>query len=258
MTLPAGSTESQSLILRSDPALWKRIADHAFDDPDAELPFSKRLAQENGWPQAYALRVIEEYRRFIYLMCIGDEELTPSDEVDQVWHLHLAYSRDYWDEFCAKVLNRPLHHGPTAGGPRERSRYEAHYGRTLALYQHVFGALPPPDIWPPSKIRFNPKARFVRVNRAYFTVLPKPYSRTLKFKTFLIFAALDCIWFYISFRVHGCVNCFYSRSYHSGFRTLPSASFQRSPVTADRSSATAWLCRQLCGFCWPGGRHPCL
>ncbi len=66
-----------------DPELLARIEAHKLDKEGAALPFSERLAQENGWPQAYALRVIQEYRRFVYLACIAEEEVTPSDEVDQ-------------------------------------------------------------------------------------------------------------------------------------------------------------------------------
>jgi hypothetical protein len=153
--------------------LWGRIKAHAFDKPGDEMPFSKRPAQENGWPQEFASRVIEEYRRFVYLGCIAKEEVIPSDEVDQVWHLHLAYSRDYWGEFCEKVLRRLLHHGPTEGGASERSRYEANYRRTLALYKEAFGEEVPMDIWPPAQIRFAPDAEFVRVIRALFTISPK-------------------------------------------------------------------------------------
>ncbi len=178
MTSPAGTLGLPSPAdKRPDLALWRRIERHKFDKPGTEFPFSKRLADENGWPHDYALRVVQEYRRFIYLVCISDKELTPSDEVDQVWHLHLAYSRDYWEEFCPKVLQRPLHHGPTEGGLAERRRYEDNYGRTLKLYHETFSEPPPPDVWPPGQIRFDPKARFVRVNRAYFAVTPKSSRR---------------------------------------------------------------------------------
>jgi hypothetical protein len=129
------------------PELLARIQAHRLDKEGAELPFSERLAQENGWPQFYALRVVAEYRRFVYLACVADGEVTPSDEVDQAWHLHLAYTRDYWDEFCPNVLGRPLHHGPTEGGSAENERYEANYGRTLELYERTFGERPPSDIW---------------------------------------------------------------------------------------------------------------
>jgi uncharacterized membrane protein YgcG len=159
--------------LRRDGALAGRIADYAFDKAGAAFPFSLRLAQENGWTHAFALRAIDEYRRFAYLACIAGEELTPSDEVDQVWHLHLAYSRDYWEDFCPNVLKRPFHHGPTDGGSEEDARYGANYIRTLQHYAAVFGEAPPLDIWPPPEVRFSLADKCTRVNRALFNVTPR-------------------------------------------------------------------------------------
>lgn len=160
-------------VFYQDDALWDRIKAHPLDKPDAEMPFSARLARDNGWPHAFAQRVIGEYRRFIYLACIAHGEVTPSDEVDQAWHLHLAYSRDYWEEFCPNVLRRPLHHGPTEGGKMEKERYETNYQSTLDLYERVFGAKPPLDIWPPAQIRFGYAEDYARVNRGIFTVTPR-------------------------------------------------------------------------------------
>jgi hypothetical protein len=161
---------ARSSTSQGDLELWKRIAAYQFDKLGLALPFSRRLAQDNGWPHDFALRVIEAYRCFMYLACIADEEVVPSDEVEQVWHLHLIYSQDYWEEFCGTVLQRPLHHKPTGGAASERSRAKADYQRTLDLYQTTFGKAPPPDVWPPPQIRFDPDARFVRVNRGLFAI----------------------------------------------------------------------------------------
>ena len=81
-------------------ALWQQISDYQIDAPDAEYPFSARLAQENDWSLQFADLVIAEYKRFIYLSCITKQALTPSREVDEAWHLHLTYTKDYWDRFC--------------------------------------------------------------------------------------------------------------------------------------------------------------
>ena len=94
-----------------DDALWQRIADHHIGPADALLSFTARLARENRWSVAHAERVIDEYRRFCWLAVMAGHEVTPSDAVDQAWHLHLTYSRDYWDRLCGEVLKRPLHHG---------------------------------------------------------------------------------------------------------------------------------------------------
>lgn len=154
----------------ADDPLWQRLADYRIGPPDAEFTFVERLARENGWSADYADRVVEEYRRFCYLAMRAGHEVTPSDQVDQAWHLHLTYSRDYWQRFCSEVLESPLHHGPTAGGQAERDRYYRQYAETLASYERVFGASPA-DIWPDANRRLyvDPLARRV-LTRNYWMV----------------------------------------------------------------------------------------
>src|SRR4051794_37448027 len=89
----------------SDP-LWNKLTSFAFDDPTAERPFSVRLAQENAWSPEFACRVIEEYRRFLYLAGSSTQRVVPSAVVDKAWHLHLIYTRSYWDGLCRDVLGR--------------------------------------------------------------------------------------------------------------------------------------------------------
>lgn len=105
--------------------LWQRLVAYDFDRADSELPFSARLARENHWTRTYARAVFEEYRRFVYLALRAGHPVTPSDEVDQAWHLHLLYSEQYWRRFCPEILGRDLHHYPTQGGPAERAKFRA-------------------------------------------------------------------------------------------------------------------------------------
>jgi hypothetical protein len=154
--------------------LWKRILAHRFDDPAARLTFTGRLARENGWPIGYAVRVVDEYRRFVFLAMTAGHAVTPSEDVDQAWHLHLAYTRDYWQTFCRDVLREPLHHGPTRGGATEADRYDHQYRLTLIAYAAAFDAPPPADIWPTPEQRFGPDLAWRRVNVARHWVVPKP------------------------------------------------------------------------------------
>jgi uncharacterized protein (TIGR04222 family) len=154
--------------------LWNRVLAHRFDDPAARLTFTGRLARENGWTIGRAVRVVNEYRRFVFLALTAGHPVTPSEDVDQVWHLHLAYTRDYWQTFCGDVLGEPLHHGPTRGGAVEAGRYDHQYRQTLAAYAAVFDAVPPADIWPRPEQRFGPDLAWRRVNLARHWVIPKP------------------------------------------------------------------------------------
>ena len=118
--------------------------------------------------------MVFEYRRFLLLLATSDEPLTPSDQVDQAWHLHLAYTESYWQDLCHGVLQQRLHHGPTRGGERENRKFERWYERTLSTYAQVFGEAPPSDIWPPARARFRDASRYQRVNRATHVLVPWP------------------------------------------------------------------------------------
>lgn len=138
----------------NDLVLWTRIQSFELEKADSALPFSARLARENSWTPDFSRRVCDEYKKFIYLACISSDFVTPSAEVDQAWHLHLAYTRSYWQDFCRDTLRRDLHHTPTDGGPEEDEKFRAAYSRTLELYKNEFGEIPPADIWPPIEQRF--------------------------------------------------------------------------------------------------------
>ena len=136
--------------------------------------FGERLQRENRWTSEYTSRVIDEYRRFIILAVDAGHPVTPSGDVDQAWHLHLTFTRSYWEGLCAGVLGRPLHHNPSVGGPHERAKFRGWYGDTLESYVRLFGADPPADIWPDVETRFGGAASFVRIDGKRNWVIPKP------------------------------------------------------------------------------------
>lgn len=156
-----------------DTDLWRAIRDFELDDPDSGLPFTSRLAREQAWTHAEAARAIREYRRFLYLATAAGHPVTPSEAVDQVWHLHLLYTRSYWNRLCGEVLGRELHHEPTKGGGVETEKFTDWYSRTLESYQEHFGQTPPPDLWPASKIRMARKPAARWVDPARFWIVPK-------------------------------------------------------------------------------------
>lgn len=128
--------------------LMLRLQAFQFDPPGVALPFALRLGRENGWSPEYSRRVIAEYKRFIYLAACAGHPVSPPPAVDEVWHLHLCYTRSYWDDLCGKVLDRPFHHEPTEGGGKEAAKFEDWYARTLHSYRAHFKEAPPADIWP--------------------------------------------------------------------------------------------------------------
>lgn len=127
--------------------LRQRIEAYTLDAPDSTYPFSAKLADEQAWPADFTQRAIAEYRRFVFLAIAAGHPVSPSPIVDAVWHVHLLYTKAYWQEFCPNVLGRDLHHSPSTGSG-DADRYRAQYLQTLASYEHWFGETPPSDIWP--------------------------------------------------------------------------------------------------------------
>jgi hypothetical protein len=132
----------------SQQELWEKIQIFQLDDPTSAFPFSKKLAKENSWTTVFTNRAIEEYKKFIFLCCISPTGASPSAVVDEVWHMHLTYTDNYWNEFCKKTLLKEIHHQPSKGGNTENEKHINWYDETLKLYEKQFHSKPPADIWP--------------------------------------------------------------------------------------------------------------
>jgi len=157
--------------------LWSKIKRFPIDDLASDFSFSDRLARENGWSKSKTAAVIKEYLKFVFLACEAGHPVTPSLDVDEVWHLHMIYTRSYWTDLCQNTIERPLHHGPTKGGSNESSKFLEWYQNTLDSYSRLFDQLPPSEIWPSAKQRFSNQNNPVRINKATHWVLPKPHKR---------------------------------------------------------------------------------
>lgn len=105
-------------------ALWERIREHRFDDATARLTFTARLARENGWAISRAVRVVDEYRRFVFLAMTAGQSMTPSESCRRVDLESIAYQA-----VCmASMTYRP-----------ERSKPCTYFGSAIrhALYREV-------------------------------------------------------------------------------------------------------------------------
>jgi hypothetical protein len=173
MTGCAAMQQSQADVWTDDLcALWRRIERHDFE-PGHPRDFTHRFARHAGWGLGTARAAIGEYRRFCFLAVATSEPVTPSEEVDEVWHFHLTYTSDYWDLWCHTVLGRSFHHHPTRGDPAEDSGFRTHYASTLARYERFFGP-PAPEFWPATHVRFRAVSRFRTIDAQRWFVFPRP------------------------------------------------------------------------------------
>ena len=153
--------------------LWRRIERHDFE-PDVPLNFTDRLARDHGWHLGHARAAIDAYRRFCFLAVVSPTPVTPSEVVDEVWHQHLIYSRDYWTIWCGETLKASLHHDPTPGGPEAQMTYRRQYAETLALHERFFGP-PSRELWPATHLRFA-RPRYHMTDRDAWYVFPRPVA----------------------------------------------------------------------------------
>lgn len=135
---------------KTNAPLWDTLAALPLDrlaeeDTGPRNGFTLRLMKEEGWDYAHSVRVVAEYRRFLYLATLG--EVSPPPDVDAAWHLHLTYTRAYWTGLCARTLGHALDHYPSTGAA-DTVRYKTVYAETRRRYRDEFGSEPPADIWP--------------------------------------------------------------------------------------------------------------
>jgi hypothetical protein len=143
-----GDLTSSDVLTDHQQELYLRLQSYCFDAPGGAVTFAAKLACEQGWSAAKSERVLGEYRRFLLLAMEAGHPVSPSRAVDLAWHQHLLDTRRYWQEFCPRVLGRPLQHTPSRGSEEERQRMWERYRRTLASYRAFFGEAPPADLWP--------------------------------------------------------------------------------------------------------------
>ena len=172
--------------------LWEKLVDFKFDEEGATLTFAARLARENGWRLGFAQRVIQEYRRFLFLSMVAEHPVSPSEAVDQAWHLHLTYTRSYWTRLCGEVLPRPLHHCPTLGGNEETEKFDSWYQKTLDSYESFFKETPPQDIWPSAGQQMESVVDSRWVDTRQFFLIPR---NPLKWLTFALLIMIPVLMF---------------------------------------------------------------
>lgn len=144
------------------PNLRERVAEK-FGGVDASTKaFAHKLTRKLGWETSFALRVINEYKKFLYLGVVSNFHVTPSRVIDQIWHEHLLFTQAY-PRFCEEVLGVQFHHNPELLATDDQTGiFQAQYLATLELYRKEFNTRPPNDIWVEPK--FNSKKIQTKTN----------------------------------------------------------------------------------------------
>ncbi|KIT17702.1 glycine-rich domain-containing protein [Jannaschia aquimarina] len=128
----------------SDPGLWARIEAHQMPADSTGLSFVDQLRAKYDLKPETAKRAVLDYKRFLYLSALDRGRCVPSRAVDEVWHLHLQHTRDYWERLVPNALaGKPVHHNPGGAG----DAHAADFDETIARYEREFGEAPPRGFW---------------------------------------------------------------------------------------------------------------
>eukprot|EP00004_Rigifila_ramosa_P028515 TRINITY_DN9704_c0_g1_i1.p1 TRINITY_DN9704_c0_g1~~TRINITY_DN9704_c0_g1_i1.p1 ORF type:complete len:426 (+),score=48.79 TRINITY_DN9704_c0_g1_i1:149-1279(+) len=100
--------------------------------------------------------LIGEYKKFFFVMATQrpGQRATPSELVDQIWHLHMSSPRSY-SRLCTAAGSRNFHHEPLTplSTSAERLSCSSQYKATRSLINDVFRFHP--EFWPPASVRFS-------------------------------------------------------------------------------------------------------
>lgn len=98
----------------------------------------ERLVERLGMDPDEAREKFEDTRRFLYLSGTTAEVLAPTEQIDEVWHNFMLYSKDY-AEFCTTHFGSTIHHNPWSKAEVAESDWSV-VRRTRELAERVFGA----------------------------------------------------------------------------------------------------------------------
>jgi hypothetical protein len=74
----------------------------------------QRLQRKLEWNVPRAEQAVDEYRQFLQLILDGSTPHSPlSDDMDEVWHAHILFTRMYADD-CQRIFGRFIHHNPSS------------------------------------------------------------------------------------------------------------------------------------------------
>lgn len=99
----------------------------------------KRLTDRQKWSMDDAREAVRRYKNFLILLLrYPDEILAPAPDIDEAWHNHILFTREYIRD-CQAIFGEYLHHTPSRNsGPEEKLAMEDALVRSSDLYIQEF------------------------------------------------------------------------------------------------------------------------
>jgi len=106
----------------------------------------KKYCYENEVTETEAMNAFTELKKFLFICGVTSERLSPSVELDGIWHQFILFTKDYMD-FCTGYFNRIIHHFPDTEFTAETKKANnVSYTRAYEIAEEEFGSLNP-DYW---------------------------------------------------------------------------------------------------------------
>lgn len=137
---------------RLDP-LWLKLNLMNADGLQAFAPLMDMMQKQMGQNAETAQRVIEEYRKFLFLAMRAGHQVIPPGPVNDAWMMHLQNAQNYWESLGQMITERPGAQGVDA---RQFASIADAWKATLESYEKIFGMKPPMDIWGTGPAAENP------------------------------------------------------------------------------------------------------
>jgi hypothetical protein len=99
----------------------------------------KRLTDRHAWSSKEAKEAVRRYKNFLLLLLkYPDQILAPASDIDEAWHNHILFTREYIRD-CQAIFGDYLHHAPSQNAdPEEKHAMEKAQSRTSDLYIREF------------------------------------------------------------------------------------------------------------------------
>ena len=137
---PVKATSSPSAPMHPDLATKFK----PFDERDLSHVVARVAKEHSDWDPQRLQTAVQEYRKWLFLCAMKPADGGPlgmgatpgSRDVDEVWHAHILFTKDY-HQACLALCGHFVHHTPTSD--EEQAHGNRHYANTLSLYQATFG-----------------------------------------------------------------------------------------------------------------------
>ncbi len=99
----------------------------------------KKLSDRQKWTPEESKEAVRRYKNFLLLLCkYPDKTLAPAPDIDEAWHAHILFTREYFRD-CEQIFGGYLHHSPSQNSsPEEKRVMEEAQSRTSDLYMQEF------------------------------------------------------------------------------------------------------------------------